>query len=86
VCSGTRKSDGTISVVSESPEGQFRNVQTIQTERGARTLAADRLLHKLFTATADFRPDVSQIGQEPHRPEAIPGTFRVLIVRSTRVH
>jgi YVTN family beta-propeller protein len=77
--------DGTISVVSESTAGQFRNVQTIQTERGARTLAADPVLHELFTATADFRPDVPQTGQAPHRPEAIPGSFRVLIVRPAKV-
>lgn len=73
--------DGTISVVAESSPGEFRTVQTLQTERGARTVAADPLLHELFSATADYRPENPQSGQAPHRPEAIPGTFRVLVVR-----
>jgi YVTN family beta-propeller protein len=73
--------DGTISVIAETGPGQFRNVQTLQTQRGARTLAADPALHELFTATADFRPELAHPGQEPHRPQALPGTFRVLVVR-----
>ncbi len=77
--------DGTISVVTESRPGRFENVQTLQSERGARTVAADPQLHELFSATADYRPDPPQAGQAPHRPEAIPGTFRVLVVRPPNV-
>lgn len=74
--------DGTISVVAETSPGHFSTVQTLQTERGARTLAADPALHELFTATADYRPELASTrDQQAHRPEAIPGTFRVLAVR-----
>jgi hypothetical protein len=62
------------------------NVQTLQTERGARTVAADPVFHELFTATADYRPEPLQSGQAQHRPEAIPGTFRVLVVRPAILH
>jgi YVTN family beta-propeller protein len=73
--------DGTMSVIMETSPGQFSNVQTLQTERGARTVAADPPLHELFSATADYRSEHPQSGQKPHRPEATPGTFRVLVVR-----
>jgi YVTN family beta-propeller protein len=73
--------DGTMSVVTESGPGQFRNVQTLQTERGARTVAAVPALHELFTATADYRAGLPASGQAPRRPEAILGSFRVLVVR-----
>jgi YVTN family beta-propeller protein len=74
--------DGTISVIAETSPGQFSNVQTLPTQRGARTLASDPALHELFTATADYRPERDhQGGEDPRRPQAIPGTFRVLVVR-----
>lgn len=78
--------DGTISVVSEVAPGRFGNVQTLQTALGARTIAADPVLHELFSATADYRPEAPQPGPSPHRPEAIPGTFRVLVVRPDGLH
>ncbi|MDB5954006.1 MAG: hypothetical protein JWP60_614 [Ramlibacter sp.] len=73
--------DGTISVVAEVAPGQFRTVETLPTARGARTVAADSVLHELYTPTADFKPDSAQAAQTPHRPEAIPGSFRVLVIR-----
>ncbi|HEX7686180.1 MAG TPA: YncE family protein [Burkholderiaceae bacterium] len=74
--------DGTISVVSETAPGHFESVATLQTARGARTIAADPSLHRLFTPTADFKPQTaSDAGKK--RPEAVPGSFRVLVV-STR--
>jgi hypothetical protein len=65
--------DGIISVVSHSGTGQFTNVETIQTLRGARTVPAAAALHERLSAAADFQPEVAQAGQAPHRPEAIPG-------------
>src|SRR5262249_7611153 len=39
--------DGTITMVGESSPGKFEAVSTIQTTRGARTIAADQKAHKL---------------------------------------
>jgi YVTN family beta-propeller protein len=78
--------DGTMSVVTESSPGKFENVQTLQTERGARTVAADPLLHELFSATAAYPAELPGSGDAPQRPQAIPGTFRVLVVRSANMH
>jgi DNA-binding beta-propeller fold protein YncE len=71
--------DGTISVVAETAPDRFETVATLRTAPGARTVAADPALHLLFSPTADFRPQAAS--DAARRPEAIPGTFRVLVVR-----
>jgi DNA-binding beta-propeller fold protein YncE len=72
--------DGTLSVVAETAPGRFETVATLPTARGARTLAASPALHALFTATADFQP-LPASAPAGQRPEAVPGTFRVLVVK-----
>ena len=73
--------DGTISVVSEPSEGQFETIATVPTAQGARTIAADPSGHVLFTPTADFKPQPASGASGSVRPEAIPGTFRVLVLK-----
>ena len=54
--------DGTISVIAESSDGgRFETIATVPTARGARTIAADPNEHKLFTPTADFKPQASSV-------------------------
>ena len=73
--------DGTASVVGETAPGRFETVATFDVARGARTIAADSSLHKLFLPSADFRPQAQPApGQEPARPEAIAGSFKVIVV------
>jgi DNA-binding beta-propeller fold protein YncE len=75
--------DGTISVVAETAEGRFETIATVPTALGARTIAADPGLHTLFTATADFkpRPESAASDGKPGRPEPVPGTFRMLVLK-----
>lgn len=73
--------DGTISVVAETSPGHFDTVATIPTALGARTLAADPGLHALYSPTADFKSEPAGGAAKPHRPEAIPGSFRVLVIK-----
>jgi DNA-binding beta-propeller fold protein YncE len=73
--------DGTASIIGETTPGHFETLATITVAPGARTIAADRGLHKLYLPTADFRPEAPAAqGQKPARPEAIPGTFKVIVV------
>lgn len=72
--------DASISVVEEVSPGEFRTVATVPTARGARTIAADPVLHELFSPTADFPANTAQGNEPPHRPRAIAGTFRVLVI------
>ena len=79
--------DGTISVVAETAEGgRFETVATVPTAQGARTIVADPNEHKLFSATADFKRQPSSGAGKSSRPEAIPGTFRVLVLKEADAH
>jgi DNA-binding beta-propeller fold protein YncE len=78
--------DGTISVVSEGTDGHFETIATVPTAQGARTIAADPDGHVLFTPTADFKSRPASDVAKPGRPEAIPGTFRVLVLKDAGAH
>jgi DNA-binding beta-propeller fold protein YncE len=71
--------DGTASIIGEVSPGRFEAVGTVTIARGARTIAADRSLHKLFLPTADFGPPADQ-AQKSTRPEPVPGSFKVVVI------
>ncbi len=73
--------DGTVSVVAETSAGRFETVATVPTAQGARTIAADPQAHLLFSPTADFKPQPASGAAPSSRPEAIAGTFRVLVLK-----
>ena len=73
--------DGTISVVAETSDGRFETIATVPTAPGARTIAADPAQHLLFSPTADFKPEPASAAAKASRPEAIAGTFRVLVLK-----
>lgn len=73
--------DGTVTVVHEDSPSRFRVVQTIQTLRGARTMALDPRTHRLYLATAKFGPRPAPTPARPHPwPSIVPGSFMLLVV------
>ena len=72
--------DGTITMVGETSPGRFEPVATIQTQRGARTIAADQKAHKLYLPTAEFGPPAASKDGKKARPQAIPDSFEILVV------
>jgi DNA-binding beta-propeller fold protein YncE len=73
--------DGTASIISEVSPGRFEAVGTVPVARGARTIGADRSLHKLYLPTADFDPPApADAGQKAARPQAVPGSFKVVVI------
>ena len=56
--------DGTITMVSETSPGKFEAVATIPSQRGARTIASDPRVHKLYLPAAEFGPRGRQGRQE----------------------
>lgn len=74
--------DGTVSVVAQTAPNQFATVAIIKTAPGARTIAADTLLHKLYLPTASFKPQdpAASAGGPGARPVAQEGTFRMLVL------
>ena len=73
--------DGTISVVAETSDGKFETIATLATALGARTIAAEPNEHALYSPTADFKPQPASGAGKASRPEAIAGTFRVLVLK-----
>jgi YVTN family beta-propeller protein len=71
--------DGTITMVGETG-GKFDVIATIQTTRGARTIAADQKGHKLYLPAAEFGPPTEAKDGKKGRPQAIPDSFQILVV------
>ena len=70
--------DGTVTVVHELDPDHYTLLQTLATQRGARTIALDPLSHRLYLPTAEFGPAPAE---HPHpRPAILAGTFVVLVV------
>ena len=73
--------DGTLTVAHEDAPDRFAVVQTVSTQRGARTMALDEKTHNVFLATAQFGPPPSPTAEQPHpRPSFVPGSFVLLVV------
>lgn len=68
-------SDGHISIIKIGPGDTMTTTQTLETKRGARTMALDPVTHKIYTAAADLQP--APVGGG--RAQAVPDTLRVLI-------
>ncbi len=71
--------EGTITVVQEISPNEFKVVETIKTEPGARTITLDTKTHHLYVSTAQFGETPAPTAENPNpRPKVVPGTFMVL--------
>jgi DNA-binding beta-propeller fold protein YncE len=72
--------DGFLSVVDTSSPA-FKTIESLPTQRGARTMAYDSGADRVYLVTAQFgpRPDPTPDNPRP-RPAIIPGSFTVLVV------
>ena len=71
--------DGTVTIVHEVTPKNFVAVQTLQTQRGARTIALDPRSHNIYLTTAEFGPAPEATKENPKpRPQIVPGSFVVL--------
>jgi hypothetical protein len=75
----TSNGEGSITVVHEDTPDKYTVVETVPTQRGARTMAVNLKTHRLYTVSADFGTPPAPTADRP-RPRApmIPGTFVVL--------
>jgi DNA-binding beta-propeller fold protein YncE len=73
--------DGTTTIAHEDSPDKLTVVQTLQTQRGARTMALDPETHNIYLATADFEASTNSPsgGGGRHRPRIVPGTVRILV-------
>ncbi len=71
--------EGTLTVVHEDSKDKFSVLDSVVTQRGARTMALDLKTHNVFLATARFGPMPTPTPGQPFaRPSIIPGTFVIL--------
>jgi YVTN family beta-propeller protein len=72
--------DGTLTVVDAAKPG-FPALQTVQTEKGARTMALDASTGRVYLVTAQFGEAPAATAATPHpRRSVVPDTFEVIVV------
>lgn len=73
--------EGTMTVVHQDSPDSYTIVATVETKRGARTIAIDRETHRIYLPTAQYGPPPSPTAERPHpRPSVVPETFEILVV------
>jgi YVTN family beta-propeller protein len=73
--------DGTLTVVHETSPEKFEVIQTLTTERSARTMALDAKTHSIFLVAAELGERPAPTPEQPRpRPPVVPGSFSVLVV------
>jgi YVTN family beta-propeller protein len=75
--------DGTTTIAREGAPGKLTVIQTLKTERGARTMALDPKTHRIYLPSAKFEPAPSPSpGISPARPRIVPNTLKLLVYAS----
>ena len=73
--------EGTITVVQEENANRFKVLETINTQKGARTIAVDKETHHLYLPTAEFGTTVVA---NNHNSAVKPDSFVVLDVETIK--
>jgi DNA-binding beta-propeller fold protein YncE len=72
-------SDGTMTVAKVDAAGKLIVVQKLATPPRTRTMTLDPATHRLYAATADFKPGPAGADGKPGQPTMVPGSFRVMV-------
>ncbi len=73
--------DGTLTVIKQDSPDQYTVVQTVTTQKSARTMAVDLKTHTVYLPAAEFGPAPAATADNPRpRPKMLPGSFKLLIV------
>ena len=72
---------GTLSIVSTKAGDNYKTIQTLPTQKGARTMAFDAGNGRVYLVDAESGPAPAATPQNPRpRPAPIPGSFTVIVV------
>ena len=72
--------EGVVTIAKEEAPEKLTPVQTLTTERGARTIALDPQTHRIYLPSAKFQPPPSpSSGASPARPTIVPNTLKLLV-------
>jgi DNA-binding beta-propeller fold protein YncE len=74
--------DGTLTVVQEENANNFKVLENVSTQKGARTISVDKKTHRVYLPTAEFGETPEKTKDNPHpRPSVKPNSFVVLDVQ-----
>lgn len=77
--------DGTITVIKEDKKDLFTVLETIQTQKGARTISINTTNGSLYLTTPEFGPKPEPTTENPKpRASIVPNSFKVLVVEATK--
>ncbi len=72
--------EGVLSVVNAGASG-YPTLETLPTQRGARTMAYDPAADRIYLVTAEFGPRPQPTADNPRpRPSLLPGSFTIIVV------
>ena len=72
--------EGSVTIAHEETADKLRTVQTLPTERSARTMALDPKTHNIYLASAKFAPAPEHVPGAPRqRPKMLPDSFKILV-------
>jgi len=73
--------DGTLTVVGETAAGKFDVLESVPTQRGARTMTIDLKTHNVYLPTAEFGETPKPTAENPHpRPTIVKDSFTLVVV------
>jgi len=76
--------EGTTTIAKEEAPDKLTVVQTLTTQRSARTMALDPKTHRIYLPAARFEAAVTPSpGVSPTRPHMVPNTFKLLVYEPT---
>jgi YVTN family beta-propeller protein len=71
--------EGVLSVI-DAAASDYPTIETLSTQRGARTMAYDAEADRIYLATAEFGPMPAPTAENPRpRPQAVPDSFTILV-------
>jgi YVTN family beta-propeller protein len=73
--------EGTMTVVQEENNNSFKVLETVTTQRGARTIAINKTTHHLYLSTAEYESAPSESNR---RPPIKPNSFVVLDIETLK--
>ena len=72
--------EGVLSVIDAGTPG-YPTIESLPTQRGARTMAYDPSTDRIYLVTAEFEPRPAPTAENPRpRPGVVPGTFTVIVI------
>ncbi len=73
--------EGTITVIKQESENKYTVLETVATQKGARTITLDKTTHQLFVPTAEYGETPAATKENPRpRPTIKPNSFVILVV------